>query len=159
MSKEHSTTSFQEDWLTDDRYKIWVRRVPDKPHKAYCTLCKRSIDIATGGATALDSHQGGKGHGEKLKERKKNQSGSFFQASSDMDVVEGNIIASSSTSSSTQPKLAYDVTNDVIDAEILWCLYMVENHQSYRPIPTLIKRMFKVDPAAQGFQMGEDKSR
>ena len=58
MSKEHSTTSFQEDWLTDDRDKIWVRRVPDKPHKAYCTLCKRSIDIATGDATALDSHQG-----------------------------------------------------------------------------------------------------
>ena len=78
MSKKHSTTTFQEDWLTDCRYKLWIRRVSNKPTKAYCTLCSSTIDIATGGKTALDSHKGGRGHDSKLKERMKNQIGSYF---------------------------------------------------------------------------------
>ena len=61
-TEEHSTTSFQEDWMTDEKFEIWVRKVPDKPQKAYCVLCKKSIDIASGGATALSSHQAGKNH-------------------------------------------------------------------------------------------------
>ena len=29
----YSTTIFQEYWLNDPRYKVWVRRVPNQPQK------------------------------------------------------------------------------------------------------------------------------
>ena len=64
------------------------------------------------GISALDSHQRGKGHEEKLKERNKNQIGSFFKgsSSSDVDVVE-EVVASSSK---TQSKIPYDVKDIVV---------------------------------------------
>ena len=32
--EKHSVSNFQEDWLTDERYKIWIRKEPNKPQKA-----------------------------------------------------------------------------------------------------------------------------
>ena len=158
--EKHSVSNFQEDWLTDERYKIWIRKVPNKPQKAYCTLCSKTIDVTSSGASALDSHQGGQGHRDKLEERNKNRIGGFFKgpASSDVEVVE-EVSASSFRS---QSKIPYDVKDDTVDAEILWCLNMVETHQSYRscePVPKLFKRMFKTDPVAEKFKMKKDKAR
>ena len=66
--------------------------------------------------------------------------------------------------SKTQSKIpcGYDVKDDTVDAEILWCLNMVETHQSYRSVndvPKLFKRMFKTDPVAQKFKLMKDKAR
>ena len=169
VKEQHSITSFQEDWLTDSRYKLCVRRIKYKPQKAYCILCEKSFDISTGGGTAVSSHGGGKGHTEKLKVRMQNQIGRFFQQSSsssssttDLDVVEVVEVNDASSSTQSQSKLPYDISNDATDAEIIWCLNMVETHQSYRScdgMPKVFRRMFKTSPVAQKFQMQKDKSR
>ena len=35
--KQHSSTTFQEDWLVDKSFKDWIRKIPDKPleHTAF----------------------------------------------------------------------------------------------------------------------------
>ena len=155
----HSVSNFQEDWLSDDRYQNWIRKVPDNPRKAYCILCSKSIDVTSCGVSALNSHQRGQGHNDKLKERNKDQIGSFFKKSSSSADVE--VVALCSKTQSKIP-CGYDVKDDTVDAEILWCLNMVETNQSYRSVndvPKLFKRMFKTDPVAQKFKLMKDKAR
>ena len=153
----------------DVRYKLWIRRVKNDQKKAYCILCKRTIDLETGGITAVNSHQGGKRHGDKLKERKKNENRSFFgggTSSSSTDNGDagdaGDAHDAGAPGTSSQSFLPYDVGNEATDTEILWCLYMVENHLSYRSndqLPKLLQRMFRADPVAAKFSMQKDKSR
>ena len=164
MAKIHSTTGFQEDYLSDPIYQVWVRKVPDKPTKAYCILCRSTLDIATGGKTALDSHQAGKTHSAKYSERLKNQIGNFFGASSKQSSSKkkDEETGSSCSGIQSQLKLPFDLGAEVLDAEILWCLYMVETHQSFRScdkLPKLFQRMFQHDPVAQQYKMRKDKSR
>ena len=70
--KQHSSTTFQEDWLVDESFKEWIRKIPDKPFRAYCVFCSKSFDIKTGGRSALKSHQGSATHDDIVKKRKKN---------------------------------------------------------------------------------------
>ena len=63
---------------------------------------------------------------------------------------------------STSGKLPYVMADDVLDAEIVWCLHMVHSHLSYRscdPIPPIFQRMFKTCPIAQQFHMKKDKAK
>ena len=47
--------SFQEDWLSIDDFKPWLRKVGDK-HSAKCSVCFKSISITGQGVKALESH-------------------------------------------------------------------------------------------------------
>ena len=70
--------------------------------------------------------------------------------------------SASSSSSNHQSTLPFDVAGEALDAEILWCLHVVETHQSYRScdnLPKLFMRMFKHDPVVQKYQMKKDKTR
>ena len=95
-----------------------------------------------------------------MKERNKNQIGSFFKgsSSSDVEVIE-EVVASSSKA---QSKIPY-VIDDAVDAKILWCLLnMVKTRQSCwscEPVTELFKRMFKTNLVLQKFKMKEDKAR
>ena len=159
MAKNHSTTTFQEDWLSGPIYQVWVRKNPDKPTKAHCILCRSTLDIATGGKTALDSHQSGKNHIALYNERLKNKIGNFFGASSNTSSSKKN---ASEIDTPSQLKLPFDLGTETLNAEILWCMYMVESHQSFRScdkLPELFKRMFQHDPVAQKYKLKKDKSR
>ena len=164
--KDHSVSQFQEDWFTDDRFKDWVKRVPSNSCKAYCIICSKSIDVTSSGSSALMSHAKGKCHTDKVEKRSRNVIGSFLvKPSVDVDVDVEEVATPSQESpscSKTQTKLAYDCKDDTIDAEILWSLYVVKTHQSYRSCDTLgkiFKRAFKKDPVAQHFQLKKDKAR
>lgn len=58
---KHSVAHFQECWLTDDRYKAWIKRATIDT-KATCKWCNSDIPIASIGAPALDSHSKSKKH-------------------------------------------------------------------------------------------------
>ena len=47
--KGYSVASFQEDWLTKEEFKSWVKKAEKKSQKAYCVLCSKTIDIGNGG--------------------------------------------------------------------------------------------------------------
>ena len=57
----HSVSSFQEEWYTNKKYKLWISK-SSKSTGARCTLCKKDIDISTMVSSALDSHAKGKKH-------------------------------------------------------------------------------------------------
>ena len=60
----------------------------------------------------------------------------------------------------TCAKPPFVISEDVLDAEIIWCLHLVQSHQSYRscnPLPSVFRRMFKICPVAQQFNMKKDK--
>ena len=57
MQKEKpSVSNSQEDWLTDELYKSWARKMPEKPQKVLCILWTRTFDIGSSGVAALNSH-------------------------------------------------------------------------------------------------------
>ena len=55
----HSVSTFQEEWLTNKKCKLWIAKT-SQIHIARYTFCKKDIDISTMGSSALDSHSKGK---------------------------------------------------------------------------------------------------
>ena len=64
MAKQHSTSTFQEFWLSDPKYELWIAVVESCKSKVRCKLCHKDFDVANNGVKALDSHQKGKKHQE-----------------------------------------------------------------------------------------------
>ena len=157
--KGYSVASFQEDWLTKEEFKSWVRKVEKKLQKAYCVLCSKTIDIGNGGSSALESHQKGKTHNELFMKRNENRIGNFFKKkSTDFTSTTDDEVQVVNTCA----KPPFVISEDVLDAEIVWCLHLVKLHQSYglcNPLPTVFQRMFKNCPVAQQFDMKKDKVR
>ena len=163
--QKHSLTSFQDDWITKFD---WLKKVTN-PQKAYCVVCTRTFDIGNGGFSALTSHEKGKTHIGLIEKKKENRIGTFFnKGSSGSSTTTAATTLSASASpdeiqvvSSPKPP-PYVISEDVLEAEICWCLHMVQSHLSYSscdPMAAVFKRMFKADPVAQGFQMKKDKAR
>ena len=46
--------SFQEDWLSIDDFKPWLRKVEGDKHSAKCSVCFKTISIARQGVKALE---------------------------------------------------------------------------------------------------------
>ena len=53
---------FNMDWLTDDLYKGWLKKVNGDKHAAYCKVCCKQFSIASMGKAALKSHMDGVNH-------------------------------------------------------------------------------------------------
>ena len=49
-------TKFQDKWLADPRFKLWISRNPASKYYANCVFCKQELDISTMGASGLTSH-------------------------------------------------------------------------------------------------------
>ena len=157
-TETHSATSFQDDWLSVEEFKDWLKKTSN-PQKAHCTVCNTTFDINSGGRTSVESHHIGKRHGEKLENRRKSMIGHYF--------VKKGANAEDQPTSSSKPQSSvlvapYDLSAEVEAADIRWCLHMVDSHLSYRScdvMPDLFKKMFPDSPVAQQFQMKKDKAR
>ncbi|KAH7951197.1 hypothetical protein HPB52_006254 [Rhipicephalus sanguineus] len=57
---------FQSAWLEHSEYRHWVRPETSDPYRAKCTVCQKSVDIATMGESALKSHQKSAKHRSKV---------------------------------------------------------------------------------------------
>ena len=77
--KDHSVASFQENWLTKEEFKSWLRKVKKKPQKVCCIICSKTINIANGGSLALQSHQKGKMRSELVMKRNENGISNLFK--------------------------------------------------------------------------------
>lgn len=61
---------FSAAWCDKSEYKDWLAEGRDR-YNANCTACKKDIDIANGGESALRSHSIGKKHQAALKAKQK----------------------------------------------------------------------------------------
>ena len=49
-------------WLHQDDFREWVAVDPQSKEKAFCKLCKKTVDIGNMGEAGLVSHMSGKKH-------------------------------------------------------------------------------------------------
>ena len=47
---------FKEEWLHDDKYKMWLKRFKDNEKRAECKWCSKDFSISSMGEAALKSH-------------------------------------------------------------------------------------------------------
>ena len=45
MSKNKCKNSYQNEWLSNELYKTWVKKVDNK-RKAYCKVCMKSFSVS-----------------------------------------------------------------------------------------------------------------
>lgn len=66
MPRQHSTSVFQEQWLTDPLFINWLKKSAKDGQYAYCFLCLKDISVYNMGRQSLLSHMKSKKHKEKL---------------------------------------------------------------------------------------------
>ena len=175
---------FQDCWITDKRFKTWIKRHPKLTTIAICKICNNTeINIGKMGVSALLSHKGGKKH--EGKENDSPLSALFFTKNmpaamlptSDPEITslsstpDQAIPSASSTppasirlshqgakSSSVQKSIKVPVA--VLDAEIRWASKVVTSHLSFHScleLNTLFNTMFSDSDIASKFRMSKTK--
>lgn len=152
-------------WLDDDAFKSWLKPVANNKYQAYCTLCKKTLELSSLGIKALHSHGKSERHQGSLKGLQGMQTITQFWSpslpgpSSSRDSGFPVAVASSrpATSSATS---AFGSTS-TLKAEVLWVLNTVTKHQSYignEDISELFQAMFPDSDIAKTFMCGKDKT-
>ena len=149
MSKrKHSVLTFKEIWLADPICQLWIAKLPGDPSLAWCKLCKSNINISKMERSALNDDAKGKRHLDIMEEWQKYTNANFFKSPS-------------STEPTTLTTWTLNFKSNSFNAEILWCLNMVNQHLSYNSyshISELFSAMFPDSKvAAQNFQWGKPK--
>ena len=60
--KRKSKCHSENEWLRHKDYKDWIKKVPDKEQKVYCTVCVTAISVADLRISVLEIHAKGKKH-------------------------------------------------------------------------------------------------
>ena len=109
--------TFKERWLSDDRFKSWLKEHPKDKHKAMCKLCNnKDVSIEKMRISALVSHMNGKNHSSivksttplqslffKLKPKPEPNSQSLAEHQSSIDNEVEKATASAQPTTSNQP--------------------------------------------------------
>ena len=151
--------NFNDKWLHLVEYRSWLQKVTENPHKAYCVLCMKQIDIAAMGESALKSHASGLKHKDAEKSCANSSTISTFFSSSGSDADTDKATTSQDTcipavltqASSVQPVMLNSIEPFVVDrnitltAEIYWVLKVVSNHsfKSSESIKGVFQLMFR----------------
>ena len=95
---------FQEQWLQKTEFRRWLASVPGNKRQAKCTLCKKVVDIAAMGESALRSHAKGGKHKD-LAEQNVVTVNQFFVSTqpspSDSATIAASVPVATSTSSAS----------------------------------------------------------
>ena len=155
--------TFQDRWLTDERFKSWLKRHPNNKFKAVCQVCRnKDFSVEKMGVSALVSHMNGKMHKSFMKDVNPLQT-LFFKkkpVESNIDIPGCSKDTGQCDSSSSEVVSKSDLAVKILDAEIRWAIKVVKMHASYRStvdISKLFAAMFSDSDIALGFQMSKTK--
>ena len=154
MNKKHSSCSFQDELLSDDRFRAWVGKTGNKK-EACCVVSKRNIDISAMGSSALHSHVSGKKYKELMTAHSTCGSINLFF---NKPCSSGTTKAQHKTGTVNEMLTKNDVTN----AEIMWCLKVVDGHfscNSCSDLANLFQCVFTNSKIAHQFSLGKTKCR
>ena len=150
MSKrKHSLSTFKEIWLTDPIFQLWIEKVPGDSSLARCKLSKSNINIPKMRRSALTDHTKGKRHFAIIKEQQKYTNANFFEPPSSTEPV-------------TLATGTLNFESNSLNAEILWCLNMVNQHLSYNScshVSDLFSAMFPDSEVAQKLSVMKTNSK
>lgn len=170
---------FRNEWLelTDPKHvKIWLRKCDDI-YKAKCTFCQCEFNISGSGISQVKSHALGQKHKSRILGYNTNRITFSFSkdplvatpnvatnsvaptsASSSLPLQNQSVASSASVAGSTSS--SYFLKEEVIIAEILWCLHKVMSHLSLRACANavdLFRKMFPDSAIAGKMELKKDK--
>lgn len=155
---------FRKEWLSKDEYKEWVQESADNDNKAYCKVCKKTIDLSNMGQRALTSHMKSKKHIESLSVRLGTSTQAcitMFSRSSTSETTSSTSQSTSGTSKSTANTMTrYVDTLEVKKAEIIWGIKTVMSHislNSNSDIGEMFRTMFPDSEIAKKFSCSATK--
>ena len=128
MRKEHSRSTFKDQWLLNPKYKSWVKTI--SLNTARCSFYNKHIDVSSMGVSALESHATSKKHKQIVSDRSKKYSmffGKFSVSSTDAEKSVENLSEAVCKKSNTLDNFIA-VYDNSLNAEISWCLKVVNAH-------------------------------
>ncbi|CAM4639158.1 unnamed protein product [Leuciscus chuanchicus] len=145
--------------------------------EAFCTVCKKIINVTWNGITAIKSHSASNIHQQRMRVRGEQLPISLFCDASSTTQIAANhanlrsaVVTppqqqTSATSTTTTAAIARQQTlpsqTSALRAEVLWCLNIAANHHSYNSnegIGELFENMFTDSDIAKSFACGKDKT-
>ena len=132
-NKKHPVLSFQDEWLSDPAFRSWISKKKNA-HKACCFLCKTNFDISVMGVSALGSHAKGKKHQARASSSKvRSVDIRHFASNKENSDDCGEPVPSSASATAETASTIVDLNKNLhrVDAEIPWCLHIVNCHSSY----------------------------
>ena len=180
-------TVFQSNWLKEEQFSLWLKPDQLSTKNAMCSACNKTFAIDTMGRSALISHQTGKKHIERISTMSNSNLSSYFQKSitpnkamqsasaTKSEIIDTNNFVSSDnstallpcTSNSTSSRLLvppepyFNRADEILRAEVIWALFMMENHLPYNSCSDLSKTFFKMWPQNElikSFSLGATKA-
>ncbi|XP_028293606.1 uncharacterized protein LOC114456189 isoform X2 [Gouania willdenowi] len=169
---------FNEAWQDKQAFCHWLKPVDNNVFEAFCTVCKKKIQLGNMGMKALESHAKSGKHINSIKAKEKTlsidgvfQPANVSQLTVNAPEAEDNVNQPAACASTAPPVTTE--TNGRVDlrttfgftptmkAEVLWTLNTIAKHQSYNGnegISELFKSMFPDSDIATTFTCGSDKT-
>lgn len=177
MSKK---TKFNKQWLDPDlhpEFNKWLSDVPDKVNQAYCTVCHKFIELSNMGIRALNSHLKSNAHIKSVSAKSQQKPvGMFFSKNQNIISQTSPIIEPSQSTPIIEPSQSkgngetlcsssntinsYLLKDDVLKAECLWAMHVVNKKMSYNScayISQIFQVMFPDSVIAKQFKLGSSK--
>ena len=165
-----STSHFKVQWLTDERYKDWLKK-GKADTEAFCAWCKTTFNVANMGVQALQSHIQSKKHTECKKNipignlffagdgfTKRKVPSPDSNAVDDSPNLSDSLVVQQNLSQISLDEITFP--GAVTNAEITWCLKTVASHFSFRScedIKNVFSWMFPDSKIADQFTLGKTK--
>ena len=155
---------FQDEWLSDEKYKYWINKDKNDPTKAYCTLCFKSISIARKGKGNLDEHANGKKYISKVPCSKQTLLALIAKQEKQAVATKSSDKSQNQLESHKPCKQllvnSYILNKAVTEAEIFWIIEVVLKIYSLNSCDgtkELFQAMFKDSEIAKKFMCGSTK--
>ena len=151
----HGKVAFNNSWLTDERFRLWVEKGEDYS-KTVCSLCNNAAtDVAKIGVSALSLHTKGAKHQESFRIYDSTAL-LFFKKD------QGSILCFFSDTTKADDGRIDTMMNciAVFHAEICWVMKIVTFHFSYHSclnMNSLVSSMFLNSLIAQSFRLSKTK--
>ncbi|KAL7393201.1 hypothetical protein ABVT39_007828 [Epinephelus coioides] len=144
-------------------FRHWLKPVVDNVFEAYCTVCKKRIQLGTMGVKALDSHAKSTKHMKYV--RGKEQTPSITAGFPPASHLAASAPAAPPATNTANVNVRVDLrtsfgSTPMLKAEVLWTLHTIAKHQSYNGnegISELFKCMFPNSDISSTFTCGADK--
>nr|XP_042895472.1 uncharacterized protein LOC110282235 [Parasteatoda tepidariorum] len=137
-------TSFKTEWMEIPHYAPWLRECLTDKFSAVCKLCNSVFSLSNMGKQALTSHQKSRKHKKAIISR--NMSNDLRSAFGEQDSTTKNLVFNSLNEPAKKDAtlVSFLRSESVSEAEILWCLYAVMEHSSFRSAGRAVLLMKKI---------------
>ena len=117
---------FQNVWLTDERFRAWIRIAENDPHAAFCSFFQKSFSDAGQGIKQMESHMKGEKHKQKTPpDPAASKQKTLFASAS--DPTEGTTTERGNKKERQHTLDTAILSEDTVKAEIIWSLEVSKN--------------------------------